>query len=332
MNKSAVLNERGRGVDVPAILVAIFFVGLSLLYSLKLPVIARWLPRSEWFYLGLLIIAVLMIIDAFRTAWVRTLAGMSVVVSLTISVVFMVSAFLFFRLDRQRLEALSARARAVQDYRIQPSALPRSVEKAQFVPVGSLYQLSFTYPPAVFLNEDAEIELSNVYLSPAILDALKPILNEPLDPEFGKLPDNLRRSLKLQEIDASVELVSRSFLIDPAGPVKFPLVGGSKLSFVGHPQELGVRKILVRSSINPGFIEALRGVAQFDHNDLTLSINVMPERTILGLTGAQLQAIQIVTSSIGFPALALAGLTIFREIRKERRGSRAKSPKKSGKR
>lgn len=321
-----------RTPDVPSVIAVLLGVGCAVVLYIKPFLISSWLPRYEWLYLAALISLLIGSFMMYRKGGLDS--SYELIIFLTcapLCAVALFVLFLFFRVDRQRLEILGARARATQDYRIRPSTPSSGNSPVQFVPVGSLYQLSFSYPPAIFLNEDAEIELSNVYLSPEILAALKPTLTEPLTPELGGLSEGLRRSLKVQGIDATVELSSRSFLIDPSGPMKFPLVGGTNLRFVISPQKLGVRKILVRSNINPGVIKALEGVAHFDHQDLTLSINVMPEKEVLGLTGAQLQFIQIITSAIGFPALALAGLTILREARRgktEGRAARRRSQKK----
>jgi hypothetical protein len=313
--------------------IVVVLCGLALGFGLLIfralhPSLVMPMPRSQWFYLCLLLAllsAVLWIIP-----WKDTLGSPSFMVLfsclLPVAVVLLATLFLFFRLDEERKKAIDAQGIAVQDYRIHPTG---GNQQVNFIPVGSLYQLAFSYPKAIFLNEDGQIELKSVYLSPMILDALKPVLEQDLPPQIGGvLPDNVRRSLKLQEIDASLELASQSFLIVPAGPVKFPLVGGTKLSFIITPKELGLRKVLVRSKLGSDFLKALEKVAGFDQQDTTITIDVLPERSILGLTGLQLQQIQIITSSVGLPLLAVTAVTLWWEARRDRRKRRLRQQRK----
>lgn len=284
------------------------------------------LPKSQWFYLGGSLVLATMTPFFARDIYVQSRKPFSSIIFLFICLLSTIAygnLFLLIRLNSERAQATTETMTVTQDYRLKPKAQQRNVELAQFVPLGSLYQLSYSYPKAMYLNEDGQVILTNIYLSPDILKALKPTLEAPLNPEVGGLPENLRRSLQVQSLGATVELVSHSFLIEPIGPVKVPLVGGASVGFVISPQQIGLRRILIRSKLDPSFSKDLEKVAQFDNNDAALAISVLPERTIVGLSGPQLQQIQLITSSIGLPALLVAAITIWRESRKDQTDGKA---------
>ena len=184
------------------------------------------------------------------------------------------------------------------------------IQEAAFVPIATLYQLTFTYPTVVYQDQDADITITGVYMSPKMLEALGAVLPSQGQAELDSpLSGDLQRSFQLQEIAATVRLSSNSFSIIPADEVRFPLVGGGpRVTFVVTPLQIGERAILVRSSLEPEVISALGNDIETDWQGLTLSIRVLPPIAIGGLNSLQLQQIQQWSTIIGLPAVLLASM------------------------
>jgi hypothetical protein len=137
-----------------------------------------------------------------------------------------------------------------------------------------------------------------------------------------------RESNTRLKFGTSIELFSDSFSIAPSGKTNIPLLGaGPKLKFVITPKKIGQRKILVRSRLNSEAVKALPKLTVSGDQDLTFDINVLPEKTMFGLTSSQLQGIQFIFSAVGFPALMIALLTFIMDSRKEKREERRSQSK-----
>jgi hypothetical protein len=318
---------------VPEVLAIGLGLGLAVAFKKSQFWVASRMGHYAWLYMLLLLVILFLLIVLSRelfSGFSRKLMIVSVLPWFVVSF----GGYSYMKLQKMRAEVVSERATLVQHYTVNPVANPTD-RMAGFVPIGSLYQLSFQYPQAMYENEDGEIELSNVYISPDMLEALKPLVvpSNPEIPIIGGMPRNMRDSIDMQKIDATVHMVSQSFAINPSEEVKFPLVGGGpRLKFVITPKEVGKRKILVRSRLRSDVVEALRSVAEFDLQNTMLYITVLPERTVFGLTGAHIQQIQLISTAIGFPALTVTMLTLFREYRKEKRVNREKKAKGRAKR
>lgn len=136
------------------------------------------------------------------------------------------------------------------------------------------------------------------------------------------MPNDLEKSTKLESVMAIVELKTNSFLVSPSNGVRFPLIGGTPIvRFVITPQQIGRRRILVRSHLDMATVSKLGDLSESDSLDITVPIDILAEPGIMGISGARLQMFQLVAGSVGLPGLMAVLLTLFVQFVTERRAT-----------
>lgn len=126
----------------------------------------------------------------------------------------------------------------------------------------------------------------------------------------------------------TVELISKSFTVNPSHSVRFPLMEGHTKYFVFTPNTVGNRKLLLKSHVDgPKGVVPLGGVSIGIPTTLQtkiISVEVIEPPTIFGLTEKTLKGVQFISLSIGFPSLLLLVVNLFISRRKEKKDNKEK--------
>ena len=176
-----------------------------------------------------------------------------------------------------------------------------------------LYRLKVVSPAKLIKSSDGEVTVT-------------------LEELFSELEEIInRQDQQLGHTSYSVELSlsSESFRVIPSDTLYFPVLEGHTEHFLISPTSVGIKKLLLKSQIVGGSNPLDKRTFTPDlMQTRTITVGVIESPTIIGLSEKTLNAIQIISLSIGFPSLLLLLINLLISSRKKKLEEREKQKSK----
>lgn len=158
------------------------------------------------------------------------------------------------------------------------------------VVVGPTYELTIAHDTRAIEGDDLRITVTIASISPEVARAIEELA----------LDDSPTTRLAL-----SVEC--EAFTVTPKSIVPLPLRGGAATVFGLTPRSIGKKLVFVKAEVQLGGIDILP--TEDGRETFTLSIDVRARPVFLGLTEAQLRALQMGAGVVGIPSVIAAIVT-----------------------